>query len=63
MKEKYFFPRQVIAKFVLKIGTDGRLRKIAGNGAFAFSGDGGPAIDAALGGDIQNNNNSNTTYI
>ncbi len=35
--------------YVLKIGTDGRLRKIAGNGVVSFSGDGGPAVDASLG--------------
>ncbi len=35
--------------YVLKIGINDRLRKIAGNGAVAFSGDGGPAVDASLG--------------
>ncbi len=33
---------------VLKVGTDGRIRKFAGNGQYAFSGDGGPAVDAAF---------------
>ncbi len=33
---------------VLKVGTDGRVRKFAGNGQSGFSGDGGPAVDASV---------------
>ncbi len=33
---------------VLKVGTDGRIRKFAGNGQKGFSGDGGPAVGASL---------------
>ncbi len=40
------------ANFVLKIGIDDHIRKVAGNGAFAFSGDGGYAVDASFRGDI-----------
>ncbi len=38
--------------FVLKIGTDDRIRKVASNGVNGFSGDGGPAVDASFGGEI-----------
>ncbi len=41
------------AKFVVKIGKDGNLLKVAGNGVVAFSGDGSPAVDASLGDDIR----------
>ncbi len=40
------------ASFVLKIGIDGHIRKVAGNGAKGFSGDGGNAVDASLKGEI-----------
>ncbi len=33
---------------VLKVGTDGRIRKFAGNGQRGNSGDGGPAVGASL---------------
>ncbi|QPJ63197.1 MAG: hypothetical protein G3M70_15470 [Candidatus Nitronauta litoralis] len=33
---------------VRKVGLDGKITTVAGNGAAGFSGDGGPALDAAL---------------
>ncbi len=40
-----YFP---LAPVILKIGTDGRIRRFAGNGVNAFSGDDGPALEASL---------------
>lgn len=33
---------------ILRIGTDGRLERVAGDGRLGYRGDGGPAIDASL---------------
>ncbi len=41
------------AYFVLKIGIDGNIQKVAGNGVNGFSGDGGPAVNASFGGEIR----------
>jgi len=35
---------------IRRVGTDGIITTVAGNGAFAFMGDGGPALQAAFGG-------------
>ena len=37
------------ARFVLKIGIDGHIEKVAGNGVSGFSGDGSNAVDASFG--------------
>jgi RHS repeat-associated protein len=34
---------------VLKVGTDGRVHTVAGNGVFGYTGDGGPATNARIG--------------
>ncbi len=51
INDEVFFSTTGFNSFVLKIGTYGRIRKIAGNGASGISGDGGPAVDASLGND------------
>ncbi len=47
--ELFFINRNIAdAFFVLKIGLDGRLQRVAGSGVKGFSGDGGPAVDASF---------------
>ncbi len=47
--ELLFVSTYSLGAFVLKIGIDGRLLKVAGNGENGFAGDGGPAVDASFG--------------
>ena len=43
-----FYASDVTTNLVVKIGPDGILQVVAGNGLSGFSGDGGPATNAAL---------------
>ena len=44
----YYFAEDFGASRVEKIGTDGIINTVAGNGVHGFSGDGGPATDASI---------------
>ena len=46
--ESYFFSITAGGNRIRKVSADGLIRTVAGNGTYGFSGDGGPAVDAAL---------------